>query len=89
MTTGKTIALTIRTFVSKVMSLLFDTLSRFEKYRNAAQQLVLLSTTSYITTAFTLASRHLGLDIDTILLYSIQFSKVHRSAASCRGYALT
>ena len=82
MTTGKTIALTIRTFVSKVMSLLFDTLSRFEKYRNAAQQLVLLSTTSYITTAFTLASRHLGLDIDTILLCSIQFSKVHRSAAS-------
>ena len=29
MTTGKTIALTVRTFVSKVMSLLFDTLSRF------------------------------------------------------------
>ena len=29
MTTGKTIALTIRTFVSKVMSLLFSTLSRF------------------------------------------------------------
>ena len=29
MTTGKTIALTIRTFVSKVMSLLFNTLSRF------------------------------------------------------------
>ena len=28
MTTGKTVALTIRTFVSKVMSLLFDTLSR-------------------------------------------------------------
>ena len=28
MTTGKTIALTIRTFVSKVMSLLFNTLSR-------------------------------------------------------------
>ena len=28
-TTGKTIALTIRTFVSKVMSLLFNTLSRF------------------------------------------------------------
>ena len=31
MTTGKTIALTIRTFVSKVMSLLFNTLSRFFK----------------------------------------------------------
>ena len=29
MTTGKTIALTIRTFVSKVMSLLFNTLPRF------------------------------------------------------------
>ena len=29
MTTGKTIALTIWTFISKVMSLLFDTLSRF------------------------------------------------------------
>ena len=29
MTTGKTIALIIRTFVGKVMSLLFNTLSRF------------------------------------------------------------
>ena len=29
MTTGKSIALTIRTFVGKVMSLLFNTLSRF------------------------------------------------------------
>ena len=29
MTTEKTIALTIQTFVSKVISLLFDTLSRF------------------------------------------------------------
>ena len=29
MTTGKTIALTIRTFVGKVMSLLFNILSRF------------------------------------------------------------
>ena len=29
MTTGKTIALTIQMFVSKVMSLLFNTLSRF------------------------------------------------------------
>ena len=29
MTTGKTIALTVRTFVSKVLSLLFNTLSRF------------------------------------------------------------
>ena len=29
MTTGKTIALTIKTFVGKVMSLLFNTLSRF------------------------------------------------------------
>ena len=28
-TTGKTIALTLQTFVSKVMSLLFNTLSRF------------------------------------------------------------
>ena len=31
MTTGKTIALTIWTFVGKVMSLLFNTLSRFVK----------------------------------------------------------
>ena len=31
MTTGKTIALTIRNFVSKVMSLLFNKLSRFVK----------------------------------------------------------
>ena len=30
MTTGKTIALTIQTFVSKGMSLLFNTLSRFD-----------------------------------------------------------
>ena len=29
MTTGKTIALTIQSFVGKVMSLLFNTLSRF------------------------------------------------------------
>ena len=29
MTTGKTVALTIQTFVGKVMSLLFNTLSRF------------------------------------------------------------
>ena len=29
MTTGKTIALTIRTFVGKMMSLIFNTLSRF------------------------------------------------------------
>ena len=29
LTTGKTIALTIRTFASKVISLLFDMLSRF------------------------------------------------------------
>ena len=29
MTTGKTIALTLQTFVSKMMSLLFKTLSRF------------------------------------------------------------
>ena len=29
LTTGKTIAVTIQTFVSKVMSLLFNTLSRF------------------------------------------------------------
>ena len=29
MTTGKTIALTVRTFVDKVMSLLFNMLSRF------------------------------------------------------------
>ena len=29
MTAGKTVALTVKTFVSKVMSLLFNTLSRF------------------------------------------------------------
>ena len=29
MTTGKTIAMTIKTFVNRVMSLLFNTLSRF------------------------------------------------------------
>ena len=32
MTTGKTIALTIQTFVSKVMPLLFNTLSRFVSF---------------------------------------------------------
>ena len=32
MTTGKTIALTIKTFVGKVMSLLFNMLSRFVKH---------------------------------------------------------
>ena len=39
MTTGKTIALTVRTFVSKVMSLLFNTLSnvRFLKVGDATQ----------------------------------------------------
>ena len=42
MTTGKTIALTIRTFVSKVMSLLFNTLSRFVRRRQWHPTLVLL-----------------------------------------------
>ena len=32
MTTGETIALTIQTFVSRVMSLLFNMLSRFGNY---------------------------------------------------------
>ena len=36
MTTEKTIALTIQTFVSKVMSLLFNTLSRFVKDKKTA-----------------------------------------------------
>ena len=36
MTTGKTIALTGQTFVGKVMSLLFNMLSRFEKLENIA-----------------------------------------------------
>jgi len=37
MTTGKTIALTIWTFVAKVMSLIFNTLSRFEGNGNPLQ----------------------------------------------------
>ena len=37
MTTGKTIALTIQTFVSKVMSLLFNMLSRFVRASLVAQ----------------------------------------------------
>ena len=39
MTTGKTIAVTIRTFVSRVMSLLFNTLSRFVSCLPAKKQL--------------------------------------------------
>ena len=39
MTIGKTIALTIRTFVSRVMSLLFNTLSRFVSCLPAKKQL--------------------------------------------------
>ena len=34
MTTGKTLALTRRTFVGKVMSLLFNMLSRLQQYMN-------------------------------------------------------
>ena len=34
MTTGKTIALTRQTFFGKIMSLLFNTLSRFQQYKN-------------------------------------------------------
>ena len=37
MTTGKTIALTIQTFVSKVMSLLFNTLFRFIMFPSKKQ----------------------------------------------------
>ena len=37
MTTGKTIALTIQTFVNKVMSLLFNTLSRFHNFPSKEQ----------------------------------------------------
>ena len=36
-TTGKTIALTIQTFVNKVMSLLFNTLSRFHNFPSKEQ----------------------------------------------------
>ena len=39
MTTGKTIALTIQTFVSRVMSLLFNTLYRFVSRFPAKKQL--------------------------------------------------
>ena len=38
MTTGKTIALTIRTFVGKVMSLLFNMLSRFVTDKPSKEQ---------------------------------------------------
>ena len=44
MTTGKTIALTIQIFVSKVMSLLFNTLSRFVKTFLSISRLQSLST---------------------------------------------
>ena len=37
MTTGKTTALTIWTFVSKVMSLLFNTLSKFHSFSSKEQ----------------------------------------------------
>ena len=37
MTTGKTVVLTIRTFISKVMSLLFNTLSRFVSFSSKEQ----------------------------------------------------
>ena len=43
MTTGKTIALTLQTFVSKVMSLLLNTLSRF-LVSYALPQNIILST---------------------------------------------
>ena len=37
MTTGKTIALTIQTFVNKMMSLLFNTLTRFHNFSSKEQ----------------------------------------------------
>ena len=43
MTTGKTIALTIRTFVGKVISLLFNTLSRFVIVFLSMNKLILIS----------------------------------------------
>ena len=57
MTTGKTIVMTIRAFVTKVMSLLFNTLSRFV---TAFLISMLISMTSkkrnktYLETCFTL-----------------------------------
>ena len=44
MTIGKTIALTVGTFVGKVMSLLFNTLSRFVRISLVAQTVKHLST---------------------------------------------
>ena len=46
-----------------------------EKYSSAVQQLALLSSTSYITAAFTLASGHPGLEIK-ILYYCTLYSTV-------------
>ena len=43
MTTGKTIALTVRTFVSKVMSLLLNILSRFVKTLLSRRKSLLIS----------------------------------------------
>ena len=43
MTTGKIIALTIQTFVSKVMSLLFNTLPRFVRAFHPRSQCLLIS----------------------------------------------
>ena len=49
------------------------------------QYLKKYSSASYIATAFTLASRHLGLETDTVLWNSIQYcSKVHESTTTCR-----
>ena len=47
MTTGKTIALTMQTFVGKVMSLLFNMLSRFDQVLKASKPIT--GQTTYIT----------------------------------------
>ena len=59
------------------------TVQYLEKYSSIVQQLVLLSSISYITAAFTLASGHPGLDVckDAGLLYSIQYCTVKYTKA--------
>ena len=52
MSTGKTIALTIRTFVSKEMSLLFNMLSRFVIAFLPKSKILLISQEYYIVKTF-------------------------------------
>ena len=53
MTTGKTIALTLQTFVSKVMSLLCDVLSRFVTFLPRSKHLLIL----WLKSPFTVISK--------------------------------